>query len=82
MLEHELSEMDRISQLQDGIEEVKTLSTRCPHPPSKYYYCQVFDIMSASIKYLSDHSSAVQVSPDIPITKIDPRAVPLEEFDR
>lgn len=81
MLEQELSEMDRVTQLQDAIEEVG--SSRWVTLPLKLNasVSKLFDIMSKSIKYLSDHSSSIQVAENIPITKTDPRSVPPEEFE-
>ena len=69
----ELSHMDRITQLQDEIQQVSqwfyTLS---------FYYCRAYrqtnmlqrlTIMSNSIAYLTSKANFVQVSPDVPITK-------------
>lgn len=62
---HELSHMDRITQLQDEIQRVNF----------SIYSVQVADglqllvIMSSSIAYLTTRSTFLQVSEQIPITK-------------
>lgn len=64
---HELSNMDRITQLQDEIQQV------CLHPSTDFLGInampQLVTIMSNSIAYLTERSNFVQVSPGIPITK-------------
>ncbi len=66
---HELSNMDRITQLQDEIQQV------CLHSSTDFLLLginaipQLLTIMSNSIAYLTERSNFVQVSPGIPITK-------------
>lgn len=82
MLEQELSEMDRVTQLQDAIEEVRLrFSMGIYYNAQRTQLYQLFGCMSGSIKYLSTASSTAQVNPDIPITKVDPLSAPPDEFE-
>ncbi|OBZ79495.1 Mediator of RNA polymerase II transcription subunit 21 [Grifola frondosa] len=63
----ELSHMDRITQLQDEIQQVLNLSRLDIHELN--YVPQLLTIMSSSIAYLTSRSNFMQVSPEVPITK-------------
>ena len=62
----ELSHMDRITQLQDEIQNV-CFMFECVLCPS--WSLQILMIMSNSIAYLTSRANFLQVSPEIPITK-------------
>jgi mediator of RNA polymerase II transcription subunit 21 len=64
----ELSHMDRITQLQDGIQQVWPIK---PVQGKKLLHLvkQLLTIMSNSIGYLTMRFNFLQVSPEIPIMK-------------
>lgn len=59
--------MDRITQLQDEIQQV------CLLPPYRRarlsLSTQILTIMSRSIQYLTSKADFVQISPEVPVTK-------------
>lgn len=64
----ELSHMDRITQLQDEIQQVRAPSSR--YLSHRLTVCEkLLTIMSNSIAYLTSRSNFVQVSLEVPITK-------------
>ena len=71
----ELTHMDRITQLQDEIQQVRAATsftgTRADTD------VQLLTIMSSSIAYLTSRANFVQVSPEVPVTK----ARPPEKYD-
>jgi mediator of RNA polymerase II transcription subunit 21 len=74
MLE-ELSSMDRITQLQDEIQNASLSHSDNTYPPSEIHtltecVCrQLLTIMSRSIAYLTSRVNFVQISDEIPVTK-------------
>jgi mediator of RNA polymerase II transcription subunit 21 len=64
----ELSHMDRITQLQDGIQQVWPIKS-VQGKKLLHLDEQLLTIMFNSIGYLTTRSNFLQVSPEIPITK-------------
>ena len=71
----ELSHMDRITQLQDEIEQVRTFFNNCVYitfflnAPPAFTFHKLLVIMSSSIAYLTSKANFRQTSEQIPITK-------------
>ena len=61
--------MDRITQLQDEIQQVSDYFIRPQSLSLMRLVPQLLTIMSNSIAYLTSKANFVQVSPEIPITK-------------
>ncbi len=78
MLSDELSEMDRITQLQDALEQVSMEDQG--HSNLTRKYLQLFLRMAAVLTYLTSKSSLAQISPQIPLWKSRDKADPPEVF--
>ena len=66
----ELSHMDRITQLQDEIQQIRLSAFRGLRDET--YVCsmpQILTIMSNTVAYLTSRANFVQVSAEVPITK-------------
>lgn len=64
----ELSHMDRITQLQDEIQQASSFTLQ-PTFLAEFTDLQLLMIMSNTVAYLISRSTFLQVSPDIPVTK-------------
>jgi mediator of RNA polymerase II transcription subunit 21 len=65
----ELSHMDRITQLQDEIQQVCLYTPIARIDAVILTPMQLLQIMSSSVAYLTSRTNFLQVSPEVPVTK-------------